>query len=236
MGRFIDIEGKPFGLLTAVRPDGKDKFGLTFWLCKCVCGKEKRIRVTSLIRPARPTRSCGCIQPGATATAVTTHGHTKGRSMTKEYKSWTGMRNRCHNPKDPHFKDYGARGISVCVEWLASFDTFISHVGRIPQDGTRYTLDRIDNERGYEPGNVRWADKMTQASNRRNSIIITAFGKTMTLPQWSRETGLCKKTIRNRLLAGWTHERAISEPLHHQGPKKRPATKPSKGEPFTWIC
>jgi hypothetical protein len=215
MGKFIDITGQKFTRLTVLRISHRSKDRVVYWLCKCDCGNELAVHGYSL-RKGR-SRSCGCYHAGAVSMSNTTHGHTRGYSTSREYSSWGGMIDRCTNPNNPQYKNYGERGITVHPEWVDSFGAFLAHVGTIPKDGKKYSLDRIDNDQGYIPGNVRWTDQTTQANNRRNNVMITAFGKTMTLPQWSRETGIAIKTLRNRLLSHWTHERTVSEPTAHKG-------------------
>jgi hypothetical protein len=224
--KFIDITGKEFNRLTVIRVNGR-KNGQFCWLCECKCGKEVTVRGYCL-RKGR-TRSCGCYQPEATSRANTTHGQTKDYRISPEYASWCGMKERCLNPNNPQYKNYGGRGITVHPEWLDSFDSFISHIGIIPSDGKRYTLDRIDNEKNYTPGNVRWSDPLTQANNKRNNIKLTALGKTMTLPQWSRETGISIYIMRNRLLAGWNHEKIVTKKPRYRD------SAPAKYQPFNWC-
>lgn len=115
---------------------------------------------------------------------------------TPEFKAWVEAKQRCHNPNNGKFKWYGARGIAVCKEWLKNFSAFYDHVGPRP-NGT--SLDRIDNSKGYEPGNVRWAPKIVQANNTRFNKQITALGRTQTMAQWACETGLKQQTIWARL-------------------------------------
>ncbi len=222
MGKFIDITGQKFNRLTVIRlhsrGNGRDK--QAFWWCKCECGSELAVRGYCLRK--NHTRSCGCLQPEATSRAVTTHGHTKGYRFSPEYASWCAMKDRCLNPKTPSYKDYGARGITVHPEWIDSFEAFLEHIGPIPADGKRYTLDRTKNDQNYVPGNVKWSDDVTQANNKRNNIKLTAFGKTMTLPQWSRETGISKRILRNRYLADWDHERIVTQKARYKTPQEEP--------------
>lgn len=210
MGKLIDIAGQKFHRLTVMHIHKRSQNGTdTMWWCKCECGKELAIR-GYCIRTGR-SRSCGCLQPEATSRANTSHGHTLNYKSSPEYRSWAAMKDRCLNPKCNQYDGYGARGITVHPEWVDSFAAFLSHIGPIPQDGKRYTLDRIDGTKNYEPGNVRWADGLTQANNKSNNITLTAFGRTMTMMQWSRETGIGYGVLRNRLLAKWDHERIVTQ-------------------------
>lgn len=228
MGKFIDITGQKFHRLEVIRVHRRSQNGTdTLWWCKCKCGKELAVR-SYCLRKNR-TRSCGCYQPEAAARSNTTHGHTKDGQVSAAYSSWAAMIDRCTNPNNPQYHNYGERGIAVYQEWLESFDAFIQHIGPIPQDGQRYTLDRIDNTKNYEPGNVRWADSITQANNKRNNVKLTAFGETLTLPQWSRRTGIPIRTMRNRLLAKWDHEKIVT-----QKPRYRDAPS-DVNKSFTWC-
>lgn len=91
--------------------------------------------------------------------------YARGRKV--EHAAWLGARSRCHNPSDPKFMSYGWRGIQMAPEWFANFDAFYEHVGPRPHESM--SLDRIDNDRGYEPGNVRWATRWTQNHNTRRN-------------------------------------------------------------------
>lgn len=137
------------------------------------------------------------------------------RSKTPGYQAWVGMRNRCHNPKQLSYQNYGARGIEVCDRWIESFENFIEDMG-CPGEGQ--SLGRIDNEGNYCPENCRWEDAVTQASNKRNTRNITAFGKTQTAAKWGRETGLKSSTIVKRIdVWGYSPEEAVTIPSRRTG-------------------
>lgn len=136
-----------------------------------------------------------------------THGASRGE-RTPEYRSWKTMRNRCNNPRTPDYADYGGRGITVCERW-GSFVAFLEDMGPRPR-GT--TIDRIENDRGYEPGNCRWATVIEQANNRRNTRIVEFRGQRKTVRQWSAEVGLAWSAIQYRLDAGWPVDAALTVP------------------------
>lgn len=120
------------------------------------------------------------------------------------------MKGRCLNPDDQKYADYGARGIKVCERWQSGFETFLEDMGEAP-DGK--TIDRINNDGNYEPGNCRWATRKEQANNRRVTVMLTANGKTQCLSDWAKDTGLDIDLIRNRIsLHGWSHDKAINTP------------------------
>lgn len=117
------------------------------------------------------------------------------------------MLRRCANPRRVEYARYGGRGIRVCKRWRASFAAFLEDVGQRPDGGT---LERIDNDGHYEPGNVVWATRTEQANNRRSNRRITFSGETRTLIQWARLTGIGYNTIKERLNRGWTPEKALT--------------------------
>lgn len=137
----------------------------------------------------------------------TTHGETH----SPEHRTWNRIKVRCFNERSAGFRNYGGRGITMCPEWVDSFPKFLEHVGRKPTP--EHTIERIDNDRGYEPGNVRWATPKEQANNRRSSVWMTYRGQTKTLGQWADEMGVNHSTLFMRLERGWSHEKTLSTPL-----------------------
>ena len=133
-----------------------------------------------------------------------------GLTETREYGVWCQMKSRCHSPTHKQFKDYGARGITVCDCWRNSFKAFMKYMGKRPKGGT---IDRIDNNRGYEPGNCRWATQKEQGFNTRANRLLTFRGKTMPLGQWAETLGFGHSTIILRLKSGMTVDEALSTPV-----------------------
>jgi hypothetical protein len=154
---YIDLAGKKFGRWTAIsREAGPERR----WLCVCECGTAKPVSTANLM--AGVSKSCGCLKSELSRTRRT-HGGT-GSVL---YGIWAGIKDRCTNPNNESWVDYGGRGIFICDEWKRDFAAFREHIGDRPSP--RHSVDRIDNSRGYEPGNVRWATPVEQARNTRRS-------------------------------------------------------------------
>jgi hypothetical protein len=121
------------------------------------------------------------------------------------------MKQRCYDQNFSCYADYGGRGIKVCERWRDNFEAFLEDMGRKPSRS--YTLERIDNDRGYEPGNVKWATRAEQANNRRNVILITHDGQSHSIAEWERIKGVRPGSIKQRIWSGWSPGRAITEPF-----------------------
>jgi len=135
------------------------------------------------------------------------HGHFTNNRPTRVYRIWTGIKTRCNNPNDPGFKHYGARGISICDRWLV-FENFLSDMG---EPGRGMSIDRIDVNGNYEPGNCRWATSIVQHRNRRDNVFIEYNGVRATIAEWSETTGINRSTIRSRIISGLPPERVLDK-------------------------
>lgn len=158
MDSHVIRSGEQFGRLTAISYAGLNGCRQRTWLCKCFCGAKATIREWNL--HVGHTRSCGCLR------RRTVHGALRSGKRAPEYISWIAAKSRCNNPNVTDYALYGGRGINMCEEWDKSFVAFRAHMGPRPK-GT--SLDRIDTNGNYEPGNCRWADAKTQTNNRRTT-------------------------------------------------------------------
>lgn len=147
------------------------------------------------------------------------HGYARrGNGRNYIYRRWQHMIQRCHNPNDQDYGRYGAKGVYVCDRWrfgeagVSGFVLFMQDIGNYAR--RNLTLDRIDNSKGYEPGNVRWATAKEQANNRSSTRLLTIDGDTRPLSEWSAMYNVGSKTILHRLKRGMSHAEAITTPLH----------------------
>lgn len=196
--------GSRFGKLVVIE-DVPQTRGRRRVRCRCDCGNE----ITPLLSNVLDgnTKSCGCEKRRGGRNA------THRQSKTKLYRVWSMMKDRCANPRSKRFAYYGGRGIRVCDRWRNSFEAFVADMGEPPFDGA--TLDRIDIDGHYEPGNVRWATWREQALNRRPSYEYR--GRQMTWSELVAASGLRPVTLRKRIESGWTIERAVETPVVWRG-------------------
>lgn len=211
MSQRINLQGQRFGAWSVIAFGGANQKGQTLWLCRCDCGTERAVVAQSL-RNCTST-SCGCLRGDKIAESKTKHGHAAifartdkqaaSRSATSEgwgagrkalvklsstqetltYQRWISMKARVRSKHPDTYRHYGAKGIQVCDRWLNSFENFLEDMGECP---TGLTLDRIDSDGHYEPGNCRWADYKTQANNRKyraDSLVQCETCGCMKLPK-----------------------------------------------------
>ncbi len=177
------------------------------WKCRCDCGKEISVR-GSMLRTGKQ-KSCGCYSAEMARTRLLKHGFADSERL---YDIWNNMRDRCNNPHNPKYALYGGRGIAVCDEWddYSAFKEWAILHGY--QDNL--SIDRIDTNEGYRPGNCRWVTQKIQCNNKRNNRYLTFNGKTKTMMEWSECIDIPYSTIRSRLnKLGWTTDRALSTPV-----------------------
>lgn len=206
-----DISGQRFGKLVVMRFSHSQRSAM--WECMCDCGNSTIVKCGNL--RSGNTTSCGCVQRAAIGAVRRTHG----KSRTREFRIYMAMKHRCENPNSPAYANYGGRGIRVAPEWRHDFAAFLAHLG--PRPSKKHSLDRIDVNGNYEPGNVRWATRTEQARNTRANRFLTYNGRTMTLVEWGETTGLGRQVIEARLRYGWSLERALTVPKRKINRKKR---------------
>jgi hypothetical protein len=182
--------GQAFGRWTVLCRATNSGCGNVRWICRCECGIVAIVIGNSLHR--KISRSCGCLSAELARTR-TTHGLRRSR----EYGIWASIKQRCTNPATSHYLRYGGRGITLCTEWSDSFEAFYAHVG--PAPGSAFQIDRINNDLGYEPGNVRWATIKQQARNKSGTVRLTFDGKTQSIADWSELTGISPSTLYSRV-------------------------------------
>lgn len=218
--RAIDMAGKELHGMRVLRLDRRrtNPGGDLFWLVRCHCGRRFSTSGT-LLRSGR-SKSCGCGKATACAAAATTHGHSHGKSglPTPEYVAWQGMIRRCGNPRERCFPRYGGRGIRVCDLWRASFEAFLADMG--PRPSSSHSVDRVNNDGHYEPGNCRWATRREQALNRRNTLRAGRDGQPVASLAIAR--GLPPSAVLQRLRSGHSLERALETPLRVTRRTRRP--------------
>jgi hypothetical protein len=187
--------GFPFGVRAEL---GSTEYWAVF---RCFCGNAFVAGFDSVKTRAH---GCGCTRKHRTAGAGTN---------TPEYTAWHSMKSRCYRKRYHNYNRYGARGIIVCERWLNSFADFLADVGKRPS--ASHSLDRIDNNGNYEPGNCRWATKKEQANNRCDNRMIDAFGEIKSAFDWSNDERCVVSQLQlvNRILSGERSELAISRSL-----------------------
>jgi hypothetical protein len=164
------------------------------WLCRCDCGSEKLVLAQSLRFALRSetggSRSCGCL---ATERSLR-HGHNRCCRPSAEYTAWLAAKKRCFNPRNSSYGHYGRRGISMCSRWARSFEAFLSDMG--PKPDPSHSLDRIDPEGNYQPGNCRWASPSVQARNKRNVRWYDFCGEHLILAEVAARLGITRNAAR----------------------------------------
>lgn len=192
-----DLSGQKFEHWTVLGYSHSDSRGVSYWFCRCDCGKERAVRSDNL--KAGFSTSCWCSK------------NTHGMSNQPIYKAWMQMKQRCQNPNDSQYNNYGARGIYVCPQWQNSFAAFLADMGEPPPNRT---LDRINNDGPYSPENCRWATFSEQACNSRQTHFLEYCGQRLSVTSWARMLGFSPSTLYGRLKLGWSIERALTEPVH----------------------
>lgn len=170
------------------------------WACRCNCGAETEVDGSHLANGH--TKSCGCLQRDVMTET--------GASRTPAFKAWWAAKQRCGNPNNKQFKDYGGRGIKMCRRWFNSFSNFLTDMGQ-PPSGLQ--LERKHNNRGYSPKNCVWATRTAQMRNRRNNRWFTYEGRRGLLGDFAKQFGHYPQLVRRRLETGWSLAKALRTPV-----------------------
>jgi hypothetical protein len=211
MSKVIDLTGESFNRLTVLKQEvvkvsGRNR---TFLLCSCSCGNTSSVEYYKLIYGH--TKSCGCLL-AEQRLFTTIHGCANKNNRPYEYTLWRNIKDRCFRKENKDYIDYGGRGISLYDGWVDSFIDFYRYIGERPSK--LHSLDRIDNSKGYEPGNVRWATQKDQCRNKRNNVILTVNGESLCLTEWAEKLGVSLQTLSSRYCQlGWDAERTINTPV-----------------------
>lgn len=199
MSKIKDLCGRVYGSLFVISFAGLTSARKARWFCVCACGRGAAPIGASLANGH--TTSCGCVR----ATIKKTHGATG----TPTHNTWLAMKARCANPKASDYPNYGGRGVTVCNRWL-NFENFLRDMGARP---VGMTLERMNVNGGYEPGNCEWATQKQQSRNRRSTVYLTADGVCLPLVQWAEKLNIPRATLQARLRYGWSAQRVCTTPV-----------------------
>lgn len=186
------------GNLLVIRQVDTRSDGQSMWECRCDCGATC-IKSSGNLRQGIKSCSTRC---GISRSNRKRAKH--GLARSKEWRAWCAAKQRCHNPKNPQYENYGGRGITMCKKWRGSFAAFIDHIGLAPSG--KHTLDRINNDKGYEPGNVRWVTATEQLNNTRRNRYVFLGDRKLGLGAAAKEFGLTYACVNARVrrgLTGW---------------------------------
>jgi hypothetical protein len=221
MRRVMEVPaGTRFGRLVvvgetepAMQPSGKRPRRMA---CRCDCGGTAIVGLTNL--RSGHTTSCGCYMSEKTAASNTTHGKTVGGSLPKNYRIWANIKSRAVTGSHPSRKNYLDRGITIYKPWekdFMAFDAWLNrYLGPCPKG---QSLDRVDNDRGYEPGNLKWSTPPQQNNNRSDNVWVDYDEQTNTIAQWAEQLELSYSTLRNRLFRlNWPVEKALTTPARRK--------------------
>lgn len=188
MSKLKDLTGQKFGYLIPLYIDKSQKHKRTCWVCKCDCGNITTVPTCYLT--SGHTKSCGCFK-------FASRNKKHGMRHTRIYNIWCGMKKRCYDKNEPCYCLYGAKGITVCDQWLNDFLEFYNWS---IQNGynDELSIDRIDNSKGYSPNNCRWVTIAQQQRNKSNNVYLEYKGERKIIVQWCEELGIDKKLVYGR--------------------------------------
>lgn len=226
MGKKVDLAGRIFSRLT-VTGEADARYVLRagvrtrqrLWLCVCDCGSKTVLSGDALV--SGNTKSCGCLNLDKLVARSTTHGHKPRTGMSRTYRIWLGMLERCLYKTSRDYAGWGGRGIKVCDRWR-KFAAFLEDMGEAP---VGLSLDRRDNNGNYNKQNCRWATCKEQHNNKRSNRVLDYAGESLTVSQWAERTGIHKSALRYRLEAGWSIEEALTTKVNYSNNLKRKESK-----------
>lgn len=211
---FETLIGQRFGRLKVVSRAQNSAAGQARWTCECDCGGTT-VSMTTKLRSGH-TQSCGCVKMQRIKETTTTHGFCADGQHHPLWHTYQHIIGRCYRETDRAYPGYGARGIRVCERWLngdgekTGVECFVADMGERPS--RHHSIDRIDNDGDYEPGNCRWATRKEQARNRRSNRRVPLNGRMVALSEYCERKGLDFQMVNGRIGKGWTFERAVSQP------------------------
>lgn len=212
----IDLTNQRFGRLVAIEIVGFNKRNRPIWRCKCDCGNYYEVIADSL--RSGNTTSCGCYHKELVSklgkrTIQYNTKRTHGKSRTRLHHIWKHMRQRCINPNDKDYGDYGERGITLCDEWFNDFESFYNWAMENGYE-ENLTIDRINVDEGYSPDNCRWVTWKEQQRNKRNNYYVDYNGEKISISELAEKIGIKYTTLYQRLeKLHWSLEKAISTPV-----------------------
>jgi hypothetical protein len=211
----LNLIGQKFGKLTVFDRAENNKQNKRMWVCRCDCGNIKKKPVATGDLTSGAVKSCGCLYFDSNKERNKKHGKTKSRL----YQIWSGIKSRCLNPQNVAFKNYGGRGITICDEWKDDFQAFYDWA---ISNGYRenLTIDRIDNDKGYYPKNCRWTTMKKQQNHRRNNKIVIYKNNKFTVSELAEKLNISVQTLCWRLRNGW-NENDLSLPPSFANKKER---------------
>lgn len=216
--RALNLTGQRLGRLVALVPTRyQNKIA---WECLCDCGNLTVILTDSL--RSNCTHSCGCLNKELLSERNTTQRTAHGLTKHPLFIVWHAINLRCGNPKNTSYNNYGGRGITIYPEWRHDFQAFYDYVIKLPNCGKKgYSLDRIDNDGNYEPGNLKYSTLKEQHRNTRRNIELTYLGKTQCITAWAEELNLNASALHKRHKRGWSDTEILTIPMRHKAHSKK---------------
>lgn len=213
MSKAIDLTGRIFGRWEVIERAENTKQGDACFVCRCTCEeKTERVVKGASLRQGK-SLSCGCLTIEASKSRAT-HSGTK----TRLYRIWQNMKERCYNPKNTYYYNYGGRGISVCENWKDKFENFSNWAYANGYEEV-LTLDRKNNNLNYSENNCRWVSRKAQANNTRKNKLILFNGEIHTMSEWSTILDITYMCLVHRIGRGWSIERAFTTPQQNRKKK-----------------